>query len=236
MRKPKWKGSKALSSLLVPVTEIQTHPDNARRGNLDLIAGSLRAYGQRRPIVVNVAKWRLRISGSPVIIAGNHVYLAAVEKLEWDEIAVLRDEFTRDDEIGFLVADNRASDVGRYYDEKLAALLTRIVERGKLAGTGWAPEQAKRFIEQATATARRVAPGPEIPPGPPDVPRGEKADGERPPLVDRKLRLDRESARNFDRYVKIVRKEKGEAAVGEAAIAGLRDAAYFANQQSEEGS
>lgn len=111
----------------VPIDSLLPHPDNPRRGNVDLIAESLEANDQYRPIVVQASTRH--------VLAGNHTMLAA-QKLGWDKIqAVLLDV---DDEKArrILLADNRTGDVGGYDDEALAGLLQSLPD---LAGTGYAP-------------------------------------------------------------------------------------------------
>ena len=63
----------------VPVINLKPYPNNPRKGNVDLIAESLEAYGQYKPITVN------KRTGE--ILAGNHTYEAA-KKLGWVEISI----------------------------------------------------------------------------------------------------------------------------------------------------
>ena len=117
-----------LATSLKPLTDLQTHPDNPRQGNIDLIAESLQANGQYRPIVV---------TPDGTILAGNHTYLAA-RSLGWEHISAV----TIDVEPGspaatkIMLADNRTSDVGGYDDDKLLALLQSVSD--DLAGSGYA--------------------------------------------------------------------------------------------------
>jgi ParB-like chromosome segregation protein Spo0J len=72
----------SLLPLAVPLDKVKLDPKNARKHpdrNIETIKKSLTAYGQRKPIVVNV--------DSSFIEAGNGLWLAA-KALGWDKIAV----------------------------------------------------------------------------------------------------------------------------------------------------
>src|SRR3954463_793671 len=94
-----WEGSGSLKRLLVPIAECIPHPENPRRGDVGVIAESLREFGQLRPILVN--------SESGYIVAGNHTYRAATEVLGWNRIAVVKAVLSTEDERRYLIADNR---------------------------------------------------------------------------------------------------------------------------------
>ena len=74
--------AEGLRVLAVPIDELHVDPANARTGHaLDRIASSLKAYGQRKPIIAN----RLQ---NGKIEAGNGTWQAA-KKLGWSHIAVV---------------------------------------------------------------------------------------------------------------------------------------------------
>lgn len=109
----------------VPTDAVSTHPENARRGDVDAIAESIDTNGMYRPIVVQ------RSTG--YILAGNHTYLAAVQHgdtevpvtyLDVDDTAARR----------IMIADNRHADLGDYDDEALLDLLRGLPD---LEGTGY---------------------------------------------------------------------------------------------------
>src|SRR5215472_16348289 len=93
-----------LRPLAVPCSELLLDPANARRhpeANIEALKGYLRAYGQRKPIVVN------RRTG--IIEAGNGTLQAALE-LGWTHLAVV---YVDDDPMtatGFSIADNRTAE------------------------------------------------------------------------------------------------------------------------------
>lgn len=118
-----------LDELAVPVEGLVPFDRNPRRGNVDLIAESLEANGQYRPIVVR--------KGTNEVLAGNHT-LAAAQHLGWDRIAVTYVDVSDDDAARIVLADNKAADAGTYDDRELLALLRELeVSEAALAGTGY---------------------------------------------------------------------------------------------------
>jgi DNA modification methylase len=111
--------AEGLRVLAVPIDELHIDPANARAGHaLDRIASSLKAYGQRKPIIAN----RLQ---SGKIEAGNGTWLAA-KQLGWDYIAVV---FVEDDAAtaaAYGIADNRLSDLSEWDLDALGALIPTI--------------------------------------------------------------------------------------------------------------
>jgi DNA modification methylase len=109
-----------LRPLAVPCAELALDPTNARRHpepNLEAIKGSLRVYGQRKPIVVN------RRTGT--IEAGNGTLQAALA-LGWSHLAVV---YVDDDPMtaaGFSIADNRTAELAEWDREALDKLLVEI--------------------------------------------------------------------------------------------------------------
>lgn len=113
---------------MVPVDRITTHPENARRGNIEVIRESIRTNGFYGACVVQ------RSTGH--ILVGNHRYLAAVEEglAEVPVVWVDKDDWQAR---GLLLADNRSSDVGTYDDQLLIQLLQAASDDGLLPGTGY---------------------------------------------------------------------------------------------------
>lgn len=102
-----------LRRLAVPIESLHEDPANTRKGHaVERIAGSLRQYGQRKPIVVN------RAQGSKVE-AGNGTYQAALQ-LGWSHIAAV---FVDDDPAtaaGYGIADNRVGELSEWDLDALA--------------------------------------------------------------------------------------------------------------------
>lgn len=110
---------------LVKVESLTPDPENARthsQRNLDAIAGSLRQFGQRRPLVV---------FGSTVI-AGNGT-LQAAKTLGWTEIAITRvpRDWSIEQARAYALADNRTAELAEW---DTAVLADQLVD---LDAVGW---------------------------------------------------------------------------------------------------
>ena len=113
---------------MVPVDRITTHPDNARKGSLEVIRESIRTNGFYGACVVQRSTGR--------ILVGNHRYLAAVEE-GLVEVPVVWVDKSDAEARRLLLVDNRTSDLAVYDDEALVALLAAHADDGGWAGTGW---------------------------------------------------------------------------------------------------
>jgi ParB/Sulfiredoxin domain len=148
-----------LRSLAVPCSQLLLDPANARRhpeANIEALQGSLRVYGQRKPIVVN------RRTG--IIEAGNGTLQAALE-LGWSHLAVV---YVDDDPMtasGFSIADNRTAELAEWDRTALDKLLTEIKTNDPLLD---------RMLADLGASLGKVKPGqtdPDDIPQPPDEPQ-----------------------------------------------------------------
>jgi len=105
-----------LRPLAEPLDAVQPDPKNARvhsPGNLEAIRASLKAYGQRQPVVAN--------SPSGIIEAGNGRWLAA-QQLGWEYIAVVWVKDAPGTQTGFSIADNRTAELAEWSQERLGEL------------------------------------------------------------------------------------------------------------------
>ena len=114
----------------VQIKNLTFDPTNARthdQKNLDSIAGSLKLFGQRKPIVV---------TPDNVVIAGNGT-LEAAKSLGWTEIAVARTPvgWTWDQIKAYALADNRTAELAEWDPKVLADQLL------ELDANGWALEE-----------------------------------------------------------------------------------------------
>ena len=101
--------------LAVPIDQLHEDPVNARvEHDVNRIAGSLRQYGQRKPIVVN----RLQ---NGKIEAGNGTYRAAIA-LGWSHIAVVYVDDDPATAAAFGIADNRVAEFSRWDEDVLRDL------------------------------------------------------------------------------------------------------------------
>lgn len=130
-----------LRFLATPVQELRQLPGNPRIGDVDAVAKSLSAFGQRKPIVA-------RQDG--VVIAGNHTLQAAI-KLGWLEIAVVRVDDDDATAHAYALADNRTAELGQYDDNLLLALVDRIKDDEQLfAASGWTQDDLSALIDAAS--------------------------------------------------------------------------------------
>lgn len=143
--------SEPLRPLAVPVDDIDLDPANARKHgteNLSALRGSLRSFGQCKPIVVNK---RTRI-----VEAGNGT-LTCARAMGWSHIAVVFVEHDPSQAAAFAISDNRVSDLSTWDtdaldkilreietgDEDLQAMLSKLAEDEKLPCF----EEAKEIVE-----------------------------------------------------------------------------------------
>lgn len=100
--------------VVVPLEALHLDPQNARKGNVQAIAESLREFGQHRAIIAQKNTGR--------IISGNHTYLAA-QTLGWSTVNVF---WVDDDDEKALrrgLADNAVGDQAKWDDDALRKLL-----------------------------------------------------------------------------------------------------------------
>ena len=115
---------------MVPVDRITTHPENARKGSLEVIRESIRTNGFYGACVVQ------RSTGH--ILVGNHRYLAAVEEGQ-AEVPVVWVDKSDAEARRLLLADNRTTDTATYDDEALVARL-QLVASDDVFGSGFTTE------------------------------------------------------------------------------------------------
>jgi DNA modification methylase len=110
----------------IKISSLTPDPTNARRHdsrNLESIKGSLKLFGQRKPIVV---------TGANVIVAGNGTVEAAKD-LGWSEILIVRTpiDWTPEQVKAYALADNRTAELAEW-DSKILA--DQLIE---LDAVGW---------------------------------------------------------------------------------------------------
>lgn len=115
----------SLRDLAVPITDVQLHPRNPRRGDVPALKKSLERFGQYKTITVQAS--------TGLILAGNHTWKAARE-LGWDEIAVARTDVDDEEALALVLADNGTSDLAAYDEAELAALVAETVDADQVPG------------------------------------------------------------------------------------------------------
>lgn len=122
----------------VRLDELHTYYRNANRGDIDAIAGSLKANSQYRPVVGNIGTY----TGRPFeVLAGNHTLLAHRKLAEthpddprWDGISVAWGDWDEETCTKIVVADNRTAELGTMDFQGLKELLDSV---STLDGTGY---------------------------------------------------------------------------------------------------
>lgn len=128
-----------LSIIYTDVSEIEPHPENANRGDLDAIKESIRVNGYYAPILVQ--------STTGYILAGNHRYRAARE-LGHTAVPVVYIDVDDEAAKRIMVADNRTTRLGHDDDAALAALLEEIGESDTgLLGTGFSHADLQTLLD-----------------------------------------------------------------------------------------
>lgn len=121
-----------LRALARPVVELKLDPKNARKhpgANLAGIAASLRAHGQRKPIVVRQG----------VVIAGNGT-LECAKTLGWTHLACTEYDGPEALVRAYALADNRSAELATWDDQVLAAALAEADGAGLLEATAFTRE------------------------------------------------------------------------------------------------
>ena len=109
----------------LPIASLSFDPANARKhsdNNISAIAGSLKEFGQRKPIVV---------TSENVIVAGNGTVEAALF-LGWAEVDIVRvpSEWSADQIKAFALADNRTAELAEWDTAELAKQLEELIDAG----------------------------------------------------------------------------------------------------------
>lgn len=119
---------------LVPVESLTPDPENARKHsfrNVEAIKGSLRRFGQRRPLVCH----------GDVVIAGNGT-LQAAKALGWTQVAVTRTprDWSLEQARAYALADNRTGELAAWDADLLADQLVELDAQGwDVAELGFMP-------------------------------------------------------------------------------------------------
>ena len=124
----------------VAVSELVPFEGNARRGDVSMIADSLKRNGQYKPIVVNRGTHTGRANE---VLAGNHT-LQAAARLGWEKIAVVYVDVDRDSALRIVLADNRTNDLATYDNAELIKLLSEVDD---FDGTGFTGESFDKLLD-----------------------------------------------------------------------------------------
>jgi hypothetical protein len=122
---------------MVDVDLLKEHPRNARKGDIDAIAESIRVNGFFGAVIAQ--------KSTLTILAGNHRWKAA-RKAGMKQVPVIVVDVDDDEALKILLADNRTSDKASYEGNELASLLQEVMTASDLTGTGWTATDLDRLI------------------------------------------------------------------------------------------
>lgn len=131
----------------VMIELLRPDPDNARthsKANLNAIEASLRAHGQRKPIVV---------TSDMTVVAGNGTLSVMTDRLGWDSVWVSVFPGTAAEARAFGIADNRTGELAEWDEQLLTAALLSIrsADETLLAATGYPAVELERMLAQPVA-------------------------------------------------------------------------------------
>lgn len=130
----------SIRHLAVPIESLTNDPANVRvhpQRNMDAVRGSLRRFGQQKPIVVD---------GRKVVRAGNAT-LAAARELGWTHIAAVQSTLDGPDATAFAIADNRTAELAVWDSAALEPQLHSLAEAGiDLPDLGFTPADLEHLF------------------------------------------------------------------------------------------
>lgn len=115
----------------IKTSKLNNYFKNPRLGNVDLIAESLKTYGQYRSIVVNKGT---KTNRPNEVLVGNHT-LQAAKAIGLDELLCKVIDVDDQTAARIVLVDNSTSDMATYDDELLLELLSSL--EYDLTGTGF---------------------------------------------------------------------------------------------------
>jgi len=117
-----------IDTLVMDPANVRTHPQR----NIDAIIGSLQAFGQQKPVVVDVDN---------VVRAGTGLVRAA-RLLGWREVAAYTTGLGGSEAIAYAIADNRTAELSEWDDDGLAAQVEALLAEGVQVGSlGWTEDE-----------------------------------------------------------------------------------------------
>ncbi|WP_214317063.1 ParB/RepB/Spo0J family partition protein [Nonomuraea sediminis] len=134
---------------MVPVGDLEPHPDNPHEGDVDVIAESIAKNGFYGTVLVQASRMR--------IIAGEHRWRGAKAN-GLEQVPALVIDVDDDTATRIMLADNRTAEFGAYDDQALAELLRGLDD---LDGTGWTEQDLDDLAEAIASDNAVVALTPE---------------------------------------------------------------------------
>lgn len=109
----------ALAVKLTNPLKLKPHPRNVRthdERNIGSIMASLEAFGQRTPVVVNKRNQVLKGNGT----------LESIKRLGWDTIEYVVADLSPEQELAYMLADNKTSDLSEFDYAGLTEILKEL--------------------------------------------------------------------------------------------------------------
>jgi len=139
------------STTEVHPADLAIYHRNPRKGDLGVIAASLKVHGQYRPIVANIGTYTNRPGE---VLAGNHTLMAVRDLLatypedeRWSHILVHWVDVDEDRAKRIVLADNRTAELGAMDSDALYRLIGGVVD---LEGSGYDREYLDMLSELNT--------------------------------------------------------------------------------------
>jgi hypothetical protein len=125
-------------------SDLQSHPENPRKGDIGVIIESIEANGWYGTIVAQ--------RSTKYALAGNHRLMAA-KALKLETVPVYWVDVNDSTARRIMLADNRSGDIATYDDEALSKLLAQVQQtEGTLFGTGFADEDLEALLRDINST------------------------------------------------------------------------------------
>jgi len=126
----------------IDVELLTSDPANVRshdERNLEAIKGSLKRFGQQKPIVVD---------SEGVVIAGNGT-LAAARSLGWSQIEIIQTELKGPDKTAFAIADNRTAELAKWDVPELSQTLQALKDEDPdlLNAAGFLDDEFSKILD-----------------------------------------------------------------------------------------
>ena len=124
-----------IDTLVLDPANVRTHPQR----NIDAIIGSLQAFGQQKPVVVDADN---------VVRAGNGLVRAA-RLLGWSQVAAYTTGLGGSEAIAYAIADNRTAELSEWDDDGLAAQVEALLAEGvQVESWGWTEDELADLLGQ----------------------------------------------------------------------------------------
>ncbi|WP_433355601.1 ParB/RepB/Spo0J family partition protein [Microtetraspora malaysiensis] len=133
---------------MLPVGDLEPHPDNPHHGDVDVITESIAKNGFYGTVLVQASRMR--------IIAGEHRWRGAKAN-GLEQVPALVIDVDDETATRIMLADNRTAEYGAYDDQVLAELLRGLDD---LDGTGWSDDDLNGLLADLDSGIEIVADAP----------------------------------------------------------------------------